>query len=296
VIADSHPLEPGKVAPDVQQNMVTPTYFDTLRIAIKRGRAFAESDNENAPNVAIINETMAKKFWPNEDALGQRFRSKDGKHRWAEFEVVGIAQDGKYKGVIEDPMPYFYKPLAQEYMPLRNIQIRTNLPPEALELQVAAVIHELAPGVAISVKTMEQDLQGLNGYLFFKLGAQLSGALGILGLVLAIVGVYSVVSYAAAQRTHEIGIRMALGAGRTDVLRMVLSRSLLMIATGVAIGAVVALLGAKALASFLVGVSPSDPVTFFGVMALLLGVGVAACLVPAYRATRVDPLVALRYE
>jgi putative ABC transport system permease protein len=296
VIADSHPLEPGKVAPEVQENLVTPTYFDTLRIPIKRGRAFNENDNENAPNVAIVNETMARKFWPNEDALGQRFKSKDAKHQWAEFEVVGIAQDGKYKGVVEDPLPYFYKPLAQEYMPLRNIQVRTSLPPEALELQVASVIQELAPGVAVSVKTMEQDLQGLNGYLFFKLGAQLTGALGILGLTLAMVGVYSVVSYAAAQRTHEIGIRMALGAGPTDVLRMVMSRSLVTIATGVAIGTVIALVGAKALAGFLVGVSPSDPLTFVGVLALLLAVGLAACLVPAYRATRVDPLVALRYE
>lgn len=296
VIADRHPLEPGKVAPDVLENLVTPTYFDTLRIPINRGRAFTGADNETAPKVAIINETMARRFWPGEDALGQRFKSKDRQHRWAEYEVVGIAQDSKYKGVIEDPLPYVYKPLAQEYMSLRNIQVRTSLPPEALELQVASIVKELAPGAAISVKTMEQDLQGLNGYLFFRLGAQLTGALGVLGLILAIVGVYSVVSYAAAQRTHEIGIRMALGAGRSDVLRMVLSRSLLMIAVGVAIGTLIAFVGAKALASFLVGVSPSDPLTFFAVVALLLLVGLAACLVPAYRATRVDPLVALRYE
>jgi len=296
VIADAHPLQPGKVPPSILDNLVTPTYFDTLKIPIQRGRAFTENDNENSPKVAIINETMAKTFWPQEDALGQRFKSKDGQHRWAEYEVVGIAEDSKYKEVIEDPMPYFYKPLAQEYMALRNIQVRTSLPPEAVELQVASIIHELAPGVAVSVKTMEQDLEGLNGYLFFRLGAQLSGALGILGLILAMVGVYSVVSYAAAQRTHEIGIRMALGAGRGNVLRMVLGRSLRMIAMGVVIGAFIAFLGAKAIAGFLVGISPGDPLTFFGVIALLLAVGLTACLVPAYRATRVDPLVALRYE
>ena len=297
VIADKHPVEPGQVPPDIFDNLITPTYFETLRIPIKRGRAFAESDNEKAPKVAIINEAMAKKFWPAEDALGQRFKSKDSEHRWAEYEVVGIAQDSRYKQVVEDPpVPYFYKPLAQEYMSLRNIQVRTSVPPEALELQIASILHDLAPGLPVSVKTMNQDLQGLNGYLFFKLGAQLSGTLGSLGLILAMVGVYSVVSYAASQRTHEIGIRMALGAGRRDVLRLVLSRSFLLIAVGIALGTTISFVGAKALASFLVGVSPSDPVTFIAVIALLVLVGLTACLLPAYRATRVDPLVALRYE
>jgi predicted permease len=297
VIADKHPLEPGQGPPEVFDNLITPTYFETLRIPIQRGRTFAESDNQNAPKVAIINEAMAKKFWPTEDALGQRFKSKDSEHRWAEYEVVGIAQDSRYKEVVEDPpVPYFYKPLAQEYMSLRNIQVRTSVPPETLEVQIASTIQDLAPGLPVSVKTMDQDLQGLNGYLFFKLGAQLSGTLGILGLILAMVGVYSVVSYTASQRTHEIGIRMALGAGRHDVLRMVLSRSFLMIAVGIALGTAISFVGAKALASFLVGVSPSDPVTFISVIALLVLVGLAACLIPAYRATRVDPLVALRYE
>jgi len=143
---------------------------------------------------------------------------------------------------------------------------------------------------------MEQDLQGLNGYLFFRLGAQLSGTMGLLALSLAVVGLYSVVSYAAAQRTHEIGIRMALGAASSDVLKMVMSRSLIMILVGVAIGTIISFLGARALASLLVGISPTDPVTFLAVLLLLLAVTLLACLIPAYRATRVDPLVALRYE
>ena len=296
VLPNAHPLEAGKVPPDVLDNLVSPTYFETMRIPIQRGRVFTESDNENAPRVAIINETMAKQFWPTEDALGQRFKSKDDQHRWAEYEVVGIAKDSKYKDVIEDPLPYFYKPIAQEYMPLRNIQVRTSVPPETLQLQIATTMHDLAPGLPVSVKTMDEDLQGLNGYLVFKLGAQLSGALGIVGVILTMVGVYSVVSYAASQRTHEIGIRMALGAGRRDVLGMVLASSLLTIGVGIAIGSAISFVGAKALGSFLVGVSPSDPLTFFLVIGLLLLVGLSACLVPAYRATRVDPLVALRYE
>ena len=296
IIPDNQSLQPGQVPPVVFDNFVTSSYFETLRIPIKRGRTFSDRDNENAPRVAVINETMAKKFWPNGDALGRRFKSKDNEHKWTDIEVIGVVQDGKYKGIIEDPMPYVYKPLAQDYVPLRNIQVRTSVPPESLELQVAATVHELAPGLAITVKTMEQDLQGINGYLFYRLGAQLSGAMGLLGLILAVVGVYSVVSYAAAQRTHEIGIRMALGAESRDVLKMMLSRSLLMIAAGVGLGMILSFVGARTLRSFLVEVSPSDPVTFGGVMVLLLSVALLACLIPAHRATRVDPLVALRYE
>ncbi len=296
VIVDEHPMEPGQIPPNVFDNSVSPGYFETLRIPLKRGRTFTNADTEDAPLVAVVNETMAKKFWPNQDALGRRFKSKDSDHKWAEFEVIGVVQDGKYKGIVEDPTPFFYKPLAQDYMPLRNIQVRTSLPPENLELQIASTIRELAPGLPATVKTMDQELQGLNGYLFFRLGAQLSGTMGLLGLILAVVGVYSVVSYAAAQRTHEIGIRMALGAESRDVLKMVLSRSLIMIALGIAAGLVISFAGARAISSLLVGISPSDPLTFGGVMLLLLGVALAACLIPAYRATRVDPLVALRYE
>jgi predicted permease len=296
VITDDHALEPGQVPPDVFDNIVTPSYFETLRIPLKRGRTFTDADNENAPHVAVINETMAKNFWPKEDALGRRFKSKDGKHAWAEFEVVGVVQDGKYRGIVEDPIPYFYTPMAQDYLPLRTIQVRTTVPPENLELQVASTIRELAPALPVTVKTMEQDLQGLNGFLFFRFGAELSGTLGSLGLVLAFVGVYSVVSYAASQRTHEIGIRMALGAKPGDVLRMILSQSFVMIAVGVAIGLGISFIGAQAISSFLVGVSPSDPVTFAGVMVLLMGAALWACWIPARRATRVSPMVALRYE
>jgi predicted permease len=296
VIPDDHPPEPGRVAPSVGDNYVTPNYFETLRMPIKRGRAFTDADDEHAPKVAIINETMAKTFWPNEDPVGRSFKSFDDQNKSVEVQVVGIVQDSKYKGIVEDPTPYFYKPFAQGYLPIRNFQVRTSVPPENLELQIASTIHDLAPGLALTVKTMQQELQGLNGYLFFRLGAQLSATMGLLSLALAVVGLYSVVSYAAAQRTHEIGIRMALGAESRDVLKMVLSRSLIMIVVGVAIGSVISFIGARALASFLVGVSPSDPATFAGVLALLVFVAVLACLVPAYRATRVDPNTALRYE
>jgi putative ABC transport system permease protein len=182
-------------------------------------------------------------------------------------------------------------------MPLRTIHVRTSVPPESMEVQIAARLQELAPGLPISaVRTLRQDLEGINGYLFFHLGAQLTAAMGLLGLILAVVGVYSVVSYTAVQRTLEIGIRMALGAKSQDIVTMVLGQSLMVIGVGIAIGLGAALAGTRLLASLLVGVSSSDPATFIIVAAVLAIVALLACWLPARRATRVSPLVALRYE
>jgi putative ABC transport system permease protein len=169
--------------------------------------------------------------------------------------------------------------------------------PETLAPHIEAEIRRLAPGVsATQVQTMGEALNGLNGFFFFRFGAQLSGTMGLLGLILAVVGVYSVVSYAASQRTHEIGIRMALGADPADILKMMLGRSLAVIGTGVAVGLLVALGATRTIASLLVGISPSDPLTFAAVVLLLSTVALLACWIPARRATRVSPLVALRYE
>lgn len=292
---EEHPVEPGHPEPTVYYNMVSPDYFATLRIPLLRGRVFTKADSEKAAEVAIVNQTMAKKFWPNEDALGKRFKLHEAASQY--MEVVGVVKDGKYKGVVEDPMPYFYVPLEQHYMPLRTMHVRTSVPPESLELQIGAQVQEIAPTLPLSgVKTLKQELEGLNGYLFFHLGAQLTATMGILGLILAVVGVYSVVSYAAVQRTHEIGIRMALGAKPQDILGMVLGQSLIVIGLGIAIGLGAAFAGTRLLASLLVGVSSNDPLTFIVVVTVLAVVALLACWLPARRATHVSPLVALRYE
>jgi len=275
--------------------MVSPDYFATLRIRLLRGRVFTKADSEKAAEVAIVNQTMANKFWPNEDVLGKRFKMHSADKHY--MEIVGVVQDGKYKGIVEDPMPYFYVPLDQDYMSMRTIHVRTSVPPESLEPQIVAQILEIAPTLPLSgVKTLKQELEGLNGYLFFHLGAQLTSTMGILGLILAVVGVYSVVSYAAVQRTHEIGIRMALGAKPQDILKMVLGQSLVVIGLGVAVGLGAAFAGTRLLASLLVGVSPNDPLTFIVVVTVLALVALLACWLPARRATHVSPLVALRYE
>ena len=298
IIVEEHPLEAGQPEPVVYYNMVSPDYFETLRIALHRGRVFTKADSEKAAKVAIVNEAMAKKFWPGEEVLGKRFRAKGpAKDDQSLIEVVGVVQNGKYRGVVEDPLPAFYVPVEQSYMPLRTIHVRTSVPPEGMEQQIAAQLQELAPGLPIlGMRTLSADLDGINGFLFYRLGAQLTTAIGLLGLILAVVGVYSVVSYAAVQRTHEIGIRMALGAKPQDILTMVLGQSLIVIGVGIVIGLGAAFAGTRLLGSLLVGVSSSDPATFVIVAVTLAGVALLACWLPARRATHVSPLVALRYE
>ncbi len=295
LVIENHPLEPGQQPPDVDYNMVTTGYFDTLQIPLLRGRKFADADSEKAPLVAVINQNMAKKFWPNEDALGHRFSIKGPKGPF--IEVVGIVQDGKYHDVTEDPQPFFYVPFDQSYMSIRTFHVRTSVPPETLALQLESQIHELAPDVPITqVQTMTDSLQGANGFFFFRFGAQITAVMGFLGLILAVVGIYSVVSYAAAQRTQEIGIRVAMGATSRDILKMVLRQGLSVVGIGLALGLVIALAGTRVMSSMIVGVKPSDPLTFTVVVLLLTAIALFACWIPARRATRIDPLVALRHE
>jgi len=296
VVAEGHPVELGKQPPDVMYNPVSPSYFDTLRIPLLSGRIFSEADSKAAPDVAVINQAMAAKFWPNENPVGKRFSAKGPNGPFK--EVVGVVQTGKYKNVIEDPPePFYYVPVDQNYISYRTIHVRTSVPPESLQRQIEAQVRELAPGIPISqVQTLSQALQGVNGFFFFRFGAQLTATMGLLGLILAVVGVYSVVSYAAAQRTHEIGIRMALGANPRDILNMVLRQSIGIVAVGIAIGLAAALAGTRAIANLIVGIKPTDPLTFGTVILLLAAIALVACWIPARRATRVSPLTALRYE
>ncbi|HEY2460319.1 MAG TPA: ABC transporter permease [Candidatus Acidoferrum sp.] len=289
-----HPVEPGKQPPGVGENFVSPEYFDTLNISLLRGRVFSEADTEKSPQVAVISQAMAAKFWPTEDALGRHFTIKNENKP---IEVIGIVQDGKYRDITEQPQPYIYLPLAQSYVPMRVLYVRTSVPPESLALSVQEQIRELAPGLPVTeVQTMSKSLQGANGFFFYRFGAQLTAVMGLLGLILAIVGIYSVGSYVAAQRTQEIGIRMALGAAPPDILKMILRQGLGVIAIGLVLGLAIAFAGTRVLAGMFVGIKPTDPVTFVAVVAVLSAIALIASWIPARRATRVDPLVALRYE
>ena len=288
-------LPPDQKPPEISYNGVDPGYFPTMRVPLLRGRSFTDSDSETAPLVAIVNQTMAGRLWPNEDALGKRFSLKGPGGPW--IEVVGVAADGQYWFISSDPQPYFYLPLAQDYGSLASVQARTAGPPEAMLPVVQREIQRLAPEMpVIQAATMQETVHGLAGLFIFRLAASLAGILGALGLLLAVVGTYGVVSFAAVQRTHEIGVRMALGAARGDILKLISRQGLILVSGGVVAGLLAALGLTRAMTKLLMGVSPSDPVTYLAVVILLGVVSLAACWIPARRATRVDPMVALRYE
>ncbi len=281
--------------PASQNNMISPGYFETMRIPILRGRDFNEGDRDESQYVAIINEEMARRYWPNRDPLGRHFL-RNGKVNHP-LEVVGVAKNSYVNLMSTAAQPFFYVPLSQDYISLETLQVRTTQAPEAMIAPLQKEIASLAPGLPIfNVETMTQGLYTLPGLLIFRVGAGLAATMGLLGLVLAVVGVYGVVSYVTAQRIHEIGIRMALGAQRTDILRNVIRQGLTVVAAGVGTGLVLAFAAAHLVRNFLVGVGVTDPLTYAVVSCLLILVALFACWVPARRATRVDPLVALRYE
>ncbi|MGC1796715.1 MAG: ABC transporter permease [Candidatus Acidiferrales bacterium] len=295
IYIEGQPLAPGKQPPVEAYNRVDEHYFDTMRVPLLRGRAFREDDNEKAPLVAIVNQTMAQEYWPNQDPLGKRFSLKSATGPF--IEIVGVAKDGKYLYMGWQHERYFYVPMAQNFTSYRTLQIRSAVPPESLITEVQNTVREVDPNVPIIVvQTMKESLAGPNGSWVFKIGAILALAMGILGLTLAVVGVYGVVSFAASRRTHEIGIRMALGADRRDILRLVLRQGLRLVIGGVLAGMLVAWLLTRSMATLLIGVSPTDALTFVTATLLLAGIGLWACYAPARRAMRLDPMVALRYE
>jgi len=255
----------------------------------------AAGSNAGHGNSTSASIPIAKQFWPDQDPVGKRFSTKGAAGPF--IEVVGVVQGGKYKGVVEDPQPHFYLPVSQSYMALRTFHVRTSVPPENTSMQVQSRIRELAPNLPISeLQTMDRALQGINGFLFYRLGAQLTGTTDPLGLILAVVGVYSVASYAAMQGTQEIGIRMAIGATPRDILKMVLRQGIPLVAIGLLTGLVAAFAGTHFLADLFYGVTPADPATYAVVATLLLVVALLACWIPARRATHISPLVALHFE
>jgi predicted permease len=282
-------------APVIFCNQVSTDYFATMRVPLVRGRVFNDQDTEKSPRVAIVNEAMAKRYWPNEDAIGKTFRIDDA--AGPVLQIVGVSQQGKYTGPTDNAVSFFYLPAEQDPSTVRTLQVRTAGAPETLIPDVEREIHALAPGLPlVNVESMEQTLEGVNGLFLFRIGTRFAGSLAGLGLVLALVGVYGVISYAAAQRVHEIGVRMALGADRGDILKMVLRQGLKLVGVGVAFGLLFAFGLTRVIAGLLVGVSPSDPLTFALVSTFLAAVGLLASLIPARRAMNVEPLRALKYE
>ena len=289
---------PGQGLPVLSYSVISPDYFETMRIPILQGRSFSDADTKGAPDVAIVSEEFAKRFWPNQNPIGKRFAKVSGPTNPL-YEVVGVARDARFHGLSGPIDAYFYLPLAQDYAlsSLQILQIHSAAPPDTVMREAESVIRSLAPDLPVfNVQTMTESLDTLNGLLIFQLGAGLAAALGLLGLTLAMVGVYGVISYSTAQRTHEIGIRVALGAQRSEILRLILREGVLIVGVGLAAGCAATLVIARLIANLLVGVGPADPLTYAAVVSVLALIAAIACSVPARRAMRVDPMVALRYE
>jgi predicted permease len=286
---------PVRDLPLIFFNAVTPDYFRTLSMPLLRGRAFLDTDRDSAPRVAIVNETMARNLWPNQDPTGKRFRLARAGDPW--WEVVGVARDSKYLTLFEPPLPFFYVPAAQQFYARRTLQARSGAPPETLLPRLEAEIRTLDPDMPVTEsRTMEQALDGMSGFWGFRLGAYLTGAMGAVGLILAVVGVYGVVSYAAGARTREIGIRMALGAGSREVLRLIVGQGVALVGTGIVLGLALAAVVGRAMSRGLHGAIEAAPMPFLIVTVILAAVALLGSYIPARRAIRLDPTRALHHE
>jgi predicted permease len=287
---------PGQPGPLVDNNLIQGDYFETLGIGIAQGRRFNDGDDQNRAYVAIVSEAMAKKYWPHGDAIGRRFTiNSDPAHS---LEIVGIARDARYHGYRQPMEPYFYVPFAQHNTgnSLEALEVRTAGDPAAMMPALERTINGMAPNLPLfEVKTMHQALYSPNGLLVFEIIGTLAGIMGSMGLVLAVVGVYGVLSYVVSQRTSEIGIRMALGAQRGDILRIVYRQGMWIVGIGLAVG-LAASFGVAHLVGSMITVSPSDPLTFLGVAVTLTSIALLACYVPARRAMYVEPMKALRND
>lgn len=273
---------------------VQPSYFRAVGTPVIQGREFTDADAATSPRVAVINQAFAKKIWPGENAIGKHFRTKKDE---ADIEVVGVTRTGKYFFLYESPQPFVYFPLAQHYVPAANLFVYTQNDPQSMVSAVRDQIWQFDATLPVfAVNTMEAHVQYGKPLLPARLGAMLVGAFGVLGLVLASVGVYGVVSYSVSQRTQEIGIRTAMGAQRSSVLRLILKQGMTMALIGSGIGIVLSLLVFRALGTVLYGVRVFDPLTLISVSSLLMAVAFIASYIPALRATHVDPVVALRDE
>jgi predicted permease len=294
VEAEGQPVDSDGRVP-AGKNTVSPDYFKTMDIRIVRGRSFSDADNVQSRPVAIVNRRLADMLWPGRDPIGKRIKSTGEAGPWV--EVVGVTNTGKYQFLFEDPEPYFYVPIAQEYTGLRVLQVRTSMAPEALAPAIERSIRASQPDLPLyDVQSMTQALGGGLGFFLVRVGAVAAATLGLLAFALAIVGLYGVVSYLAGQRTHEIGVRVAVGAAPHDIVRLVLQDGLNLVVIGLGVGLVVTFACSRLVGSFLFGVSARDPLILVSVAPILGCVALIACTIPAWRAARVDPTVALRLE
>ena len=294
VIVDGYQMRADEEKPFTFSNVVGDHYFSLMETKMLRGRTFDSRDTATSPRVAVINDALAKKMFPNRDALGAQMRLDN--ENGPVVQIIGIAKTGIYLYWAEPPEPFMWRPLTQDYDPQVTLHVRTAGEPTALTGAIRDAVRAINPDMPVfSVRSMEAffDARAMLGP---RLTMQMVTATGLMGLLLAVIGLYGVVAYAVSRRTREIGIRMAIGARPGDVLRMILSQGMMFTAIGVGAGLVMAFFASRVVSGFVVGVSPRDPAIFLTVPVILAVVMIAACWLPARRAARIDPTLALRQE
>jgi predicted permease len=272
-------------------NRVGPAFFETMKMPLVRGRSFTEADGEGAADVVVVNQRFAEQYWPGQDPIGKRLSIIDD--RW--MEVVGVSRNAKYRTLGEEPRAFIYVPLYQHYQPSATFLVRATSNASGIPQIAKAEIGAIDKALPIfDVKTGMEHLEF--ALLPARIAGGLLGVLGAIALMLAAIGIYGVMSFAVVQRTREMGIRIALGAGRTNVLQLVIGQGMRLALVGMAVGIGVAAAVTRFASMFLYGISPTDPLTFTAISGILGLVAFMACYVPARRATRVDPIVALRAD
>ena len=293
-IVGNPPLPPGK-STTADYATVSPDYFHVMRIPLLQGRLFSEQDSPSNPNAAIISETLARRYFPNQDPIGRQMRFGFPPDSNVSREIVGVVGDVRDVALSQKPGPMMYVPFAQAPLYGGEVVVRSSLSASSVAAGIRQAVHSIDKNLPVTDVESFPDALGASVTQERFRTLLLSSFSGI-ALILAAVGIFGVISYSASQRTHEIGIRMALGARRRDVLRLILGQGAKLALLGLGAGAVAALLLTRLMASLLYGVSATDPLTFGAVAVVLLGVAVTACYIPARRAMRVDPMVALRHE
>jgi putative ABC transport system permease protein len=294
VIPEGYQFPKGQNSDSLFANIVDERYFDTLNVAIDNGRAFTVDDKDGSPRVAIVNQQFAKTYWPNQDAIGKRFHLNDPKGPLV--EIVGVTRTSKYLFVGETPTSFVYLPLAQTPSKQMLLLVQTSGDPALAAAAVREIVRGLDANQPIfNVRTLSTFFQQ-RAVTVPWLITEVIITMGLLGLTLALVGLYGLIAYSVSRRTQEIGIRMAIGANKRDVLRMVIRQGLVLSLAGIALGSVATYGVVRLLTAAMAGFSSMNPITFILVPMLLILVTLAACYIPARRASLVDPMVALRYE
>ena len=285
-------VSPPNESMETQVAIIAPNFFHTLQIPLVKGRDFTLEDTQNSQRAVIVSEAFVNRYWPNQEALGKKLNS-DLTNEW--FTVVGVARDTKVINLNERPTPFVYLPLYQVYRPGMTITARVTGDPLAFSKTVEKAVHELNPELGVFDETTLEVRSQLASF-GQRVAGTFVGAFGVLALALAAVGIYGVTAYTTRQRTHEIGVRVTLGATKQDILRLVLGHGLRLMTIGVVLGLVLSLVLTRFLSGLLLGVTSTDALTFSSVALLLCAVALFACFIPARWAMRVDPMVALRYE